>query len=158
MDESLKGIWETFSRYEFDKVGRTSRILKIGFGPKGADPLLSIDFRDLSDGERMLVMLYALVAYQRSQPPTTIIVDEPDNFVSLLELQPWLRALLDTRPEGGQIILVSHNPEVIGTMGEERVAWFSRADHLSPTRVSALPPDDSGLSLPERIARGWIDA
>ncbi len=117
-----------------------------------------LDFDELSDGERTLILLYALVAYQRVQQPTTVIIDEPDNFVSLLELQPWLLTMLDDRPEDGQLILVSHNSEIIQTMGRERVAYFSREDHSSPTRVSPLPPDEMGLPLPELLARGWIDA
>lgn len=155
----LENVWPEFDHLKIERYGRETWGLGAVF--KQAERTtgeLSLDFDELSDGERMLVMLYALVAYQKSQPATTIIIDEPDNFVSLLELQPWLRTLLDTRPEGGQIILVSHNPEIIQTMGEERVAWFSREDHLSPTQVTTLPPNHSGLSLPERLARGWIDA
>ena len=157
VEEFLREVWEELDRIDFEKVGRDARVLKVIFN--GNSPLgrIVVDFRNLSDGERMLLALYSLAAYQRVSKPTTLIIDEPDNFVSLLELQPWLIAMLNERPDEGQLILVSHNPEIIQTMGHERVDYFSREDHASPTKVSKLPPDDGGLPLTELLARGWVD-
>ena len=154
----LEEVWEEFDYLQLEQVGRDTRVLSVVFKTsEQVQERFTLDFDDLSEGERMLIVLYSLVAYQRSQAPTTIIVDEPDNFVSLLEIQPWLLTILNDRPEGGQIVLVSHNPEIIQTIGPERVAYFSRENHRSATRVSTLPPDEGGLSLSELLARGWID-
>ena len=155
--ESLQEVWEEFDGILFEKVGRESRVLKVVF--ENPPPLgrVEVDFRDLSDGEKMLLALYSLAAYQRRSPPTTIILDEPDNYVSLLEIQPWLLRMLNDRPDQGQIIIVSHNSEIVQTMGRWRVAYFNREDHLTPTKVSPLPPDETGLPLAELLARGWID-
>ncbi len=161
---AMKSVWEDFDYLKLDQIGRDrfglSAVFRNSFGSRrtAGEKEFVLDFQEMSEGERMLVVLYTLAAYQRATPPTTLVIDEPDNFVALAELQPWLLKLLDDRPEGGQIILVSHNPEIIATMGEESVAYFSRESHTAPTRVSRLAPDDTGLSLPERLARGWVAA
>ena len=117
-----------------------------------------MDFRDLSDGERMLLVLYALVAYQRVSGPTTIIIDEPDNYVSLLELQPWLLTVLDDRPDDGQLILVSHNAEIIQTMGRENATYFSRENHVSPTTARPIHREETETApLQDLLRRGWLD-
>jgi hypothetical protein len=116
-----------------------------------------IRFDQLSDGERLLLALHSLATYQRLSPPTTMIFDEPDNFLGLPEIQPWLLDKLDGRPEGGQVIAASHNPEVIKTMGPGAMAYFSRDDHLSPTKVWSVRPSEDRLPLDELMSRGWID-
>lgn len=159
LQSHLNSIWDDFGYLKLDLTGRDSRTLQLIF--ENTSPgveAVKLDFDQLSDGERMLVGLYALSAYQQSEPPTTIILDEPDNYISLSEIQPWLLQLLDDRPENGQIIIVSHHPEIVELMGESRVSWFERTDHFSPTRVRKLEPNDSGLTLSERISRGWISA
>jgi predicted ATPase len=159
LTQLLKSIWPEFQRMEFVPIGLQASDLELSFGEMSTSKTsVRLTINQLSEGEKMLLALYTLAAYQRVFPATTIIVDEPDNFVALSELQPWLLTMLDERPDDGQLILVSHNPEVIQTMGEDKVAFFSRADHLSPTEVGSLKQDESGLSLPERIARGWISA
>ncbi|MBN9504198.1 MAG: hypothetical protein BGO01_09220 [Armatimonadetes bacterium 55-13] len=155
----LKEIWDDFDFLQLRQVGQQTRVLRTHFqAPDKYTGEYSIGFHELSDGERMLIVLYALLAYQEAMPPSVIILDEPDNFVAMSEIQPWLLKMLEGRPEHGQIILISHNPEIIETMGADRVAYFSRQDHQSPTKVGPLPSDDSGLSLSERITRGWIGA
>ena len=157
VESHLKESWEGFDRLLFEKVGREARILKVVF--QGISPIgeMAVDFRDLSDGERMLLVLYALVAYQSESDPTTIIIDEPDNYVSLLEIQPWILKMLDTCPDDGQLIVVSHNAEIIQTFGYEHVSYFARKDHTSPTQVKQVEPMTSGFSLDRWLRRGWLD-
>jgi ATPase subunit of ABC transporter with duplicated ATPase domains len=153
----LDEVWADFDYLELEPSGRKF-FLNAVFKPSGSSSAFKLEFQELSEGERMLIVLYALLAYQKAQEPTTIIIDEPDNFVALSELQPWLLAMLDSRPEDGQLILVSHNPEIMQVMGEGAVAWFARRSHTSPTTIGPFPADDSGLSIAERIRLGWIDA
>ena len=155
----LVNVWEEFDYLRLDQIGRSSMALSAVFSkPERSSGEFAIEFQELSEGERMLILLYTLVAYQRATPPTTMVIDEPDNFVGISELQPWLLQMLDDRPEGGQLLIISHNVEIMETMGESKVAYFSRADHLSATSVSEISPDQTGLSLSERLARGWIGA
>lgn len=152
----LDDVWPEFDHLRMEQVGREAMLLNAVFKPTATGDDLTLDFQELSEGERMLIVLYSLVGYQKSQAPTTIIIDEPDNFISLLELQPWLLTMLDECPDEGQIILVSHSPEIIRTMGPEKAAYFSRADHLSPTVVSRVERDET-VALVDRFRRGWMD-
>jgi energy-coupling factor transporter ATP-binding protein EcfA2 len=153
----LNDVWPEFENLNLEQLGRKFSLSVVFKEPRAPAGEFKLDFTELSDGERMLIVLYTLLAYQRATPATTIIIDEPDNFVALAELQPWLLKMLDERPDGGQIIIVSHNSEIIQTMGYESAAFFHRADHLSKTLVRPVDPDDTGLSLDERLRRGWLD-
>lgn len=154
--ELLENVWPEFDYLKLEPLGRSMSLSAVYRGREPALPGLTLEFHELSEGERMLIALYALAAYQRLSPPTSIIIDEPDNFIALSELQPWLLRILDDRPDCGQIIVVSHNAEIVNTMGERRVALFERSDHMARTTVRTLDPDASGLGLSERITRGWL--
>lgn len=153
----LDDVWSEFDYLRIEQIGREANLLSAVFKHEGASGELALDFIELSDGERMLLALYSLVAYQKANPATTIIIDEPDNFVSLLEIQPWLLTMLDTCPDDGQLILISHNTEIIQTFGYEQVAYFTRKDHTSPTSVRRIEPESSTFSLDRWLRRGWLD-
>jgi ATPase subunit of ABC transporter with duplicated ATPase domains len=89
-------------------------------------------------------------------PDTTICIDEPDNYLALAEIQPWLFALSDRiDDEGGQAILISHHPELIDLLAPQHGVLFSRTG-LGPVRVEPFRPDALGILHPsEQIARGW---
>ena len=85
--------------------------------------------------------------------PHTLFLDEPDNYVTLPELQPWLTELADgagdTLP---QVVLISHHPEAIDFLAHNTV-WLAREPE-SHTRV-VEPRNDTGLRMSEVYARGW---
>jgi len=154
----LEEVWPDFEYIKLEALGRDASGMTIVFSqPKGGSNEFKLDFRQLSEGEKMLLALYSLLAYQRSSPPTTIIIDEPDNFVALSELQPWLLKMLDERPEGGQLIIVSHNAQIMQTFGRENAAYFLRDGHTAPTRVKSISAEETGLSIDELLRRGWLD-
>lgn len=119
-----------------------------------------VQFNELSDGQRMLLLLYTLVTFSASAggAPVTLLLDEPANFVSLREIQPWLRELEERVEEGDlQAIVVSHNPEVLDAWAGAYGIRFNR-NAAGPTRIGRLVVDaDDPLSPSERIARGWDD-
>jgi hypothetical protein len=88
----------------------------------------------------------------------TLFIDEPENYVSLPEIQPWLMALNSACGERfPQTVLISHHPELIDYLGPECGKWIER-DPLGPTRVKNTPERvDEGLKLSEQIARGWTE-
>lgn len=158
LQQTLSDIIDGFSLLELEGAGRDVRILKVLFAARSendAKPAsYELDFSELSDGQRALIALYTLLRVVRRG--ATICIDEPDNYVSLQELQPWLFSLLDRiDDEGGQAILVSHHPELINLLAPEHGVVFSR-EHGGPTRLLAFPGDlESSLSPAERVARGW---
>ena len=110
-------------------------------------------FDELSDGQRALIALYMLI-HCTLKEGTTLLIDEPENYVSMRELQPWLMTLEDKAEEtGGQVILISHNPEIVNMLAPERAILFERNDGgpvtVRPFEAAAY------LTLAETIARGW---
>jgi predicted ATPase len=116
-----------------------------------------LSFDELSDGERMLIILYSLLHVWFEQG-SILCVDEPDNHLALREVQPWLNSLQDQVEKfSGQAFLVSHHPEVIDLLGIECGVLLYR-DHGGVTRTRAVLADDSGLRLSELLALGQADA
>ena len=81
-------------------------------------------FGELSDGQRALIALYALIHLAAGQG-YTLFLDEPDNYVALPEIQPWLRELENVCGETVlQAVLSSHHPELIDYLGSENSCMF----------------------------------
>jgi hypothetical protein len=108
---------------------------------------------ELSEGQRVLAVLYAAVC-GLLQPSAVLCFDEPDNFVSLPEIQPWLQALRDAlESRGGQAMIISHHPEVMDYLALDSIWRFERPS--GPVVLRPLEVDDrSPLKLSELVARG----
>jgi predicted ATPase len=151
--EALRKVLDDFQSIRMERVGSEARAFMIVFEGQNGRYELRLD--ELSDGQRALIALYALVNLAGDQD--VLILDEPDNYLSLAEIQPWLMALSDTcgtRPR--QAILCSHHPELIDYFGVEAGVLLKRESSGSITtrRLSEIP-GDAGLKLSEIIARGW---
>jgi predicted ATPase len=104
----------------------------------------------------MLVALHAIAAFGM-RPGITLCLDEPANFLSLPEIQPWLLKLSGQVDAGnGQCILVSHHPEVINLLSPEYGQWLERKDGAQ-TRIVPVSAETSGdLTVSELVTRGWF--
>lgn len=128
--------------------------LRVSFELENREEDLS--FGDLSEGQRVLAMLYTAVPAHLSRG-ALVCFDEPDNFVSLPEIQPWLQLLRDTVEErGGQAMIISHHPEVMDYLVQDSVWHFDRPS--GPVRVRPYEPeagpDTEGLKLSELVVQG----
>lgn len=112
-------------------------------------------FNELSEGQLCLIGLYAILHFVLARGHT-VILDEPDNFVSLREIQPWLMAADDAvEDSGGQILIISHHPEIINQWAPPFGVRFVR-DGLGPVRVVEFHGEpESALTPAELVARGW---
>jgi len=104
-----------------------------------------------------MIVLYSLLLGLQDLGHT-VFIDEPENYVALPEIQPWLMELNDACADSfTQVILISHHPELIDYLGPECGKWIER-DALGPARVKNMPTQiDKGLKLSEQIARGWSE-
>ena len=150
--ESLQGIIPGFRHLRMQSAGRAKVLVATFQYPGGSH--YDIDFDALSDGQKTLIVLYVLLFDLASISPA-LCLDEPDNFVSIREIQPFLTALSDISDETGlQVIIISHSPEVIDYLGPEGAILLERPDG-GHTRVGTLPTGGS-LRLSELMARGWL--
>jgi predicted ATPase len=138
--------------------GEDAKVLKIKFRaggePESPNSIYECRFDEISDGQRLLVILYSLLATATVQ--TTVCLDEPENFLALQEVQPWLNALIDrTQSQDLQAILISHHPELVDALAVGCGRWLDRAGG-GPTRCQVVSQDGSGLPVSELVARGWL--
>jgi predicted ATPase len=153
--EALREILAGFNYFEFAKTGEMQRILRLSFSSQNGEYFYR--FNQLSDGQRMLIALYTLIYYAKEED-YTLCIDEPQNFVTLPEIQPWLMLIEKFCDEGKlQALLISHHPEVIDYLALSCGYHFSYHLH-TPTRVKRVKADkNSGLPISELIASGWFD-
>lgn len=120
-------------------------------GKKGVSYAIS----ELSEGQRCLLALYMILRFLIAQGHT-VFIDEPDNFISLREIEPWLLAAEEAvEDHHGQLILISHHPEILNQWASRHGLRFFREDsgHVRTEKFS--PDPDGNLQPSELIARGW---
>ena len=110
---------------------------------------------ELSEGQRCLIALYMILHFLILKGHT-VFIDEPDNFVALREIQPWLlKAEEAVEDRDGQLILVSHHPEILNQWASTHGLRFFREDN-GHVRTEKFKSDPKGNLQPsDLIARGW---
>ena len=154
LNQQLKDVIDGFRAVNLPPVGQETVAMKVLFEDDAHRYELGID--EISDGQRALIALYALVHLTAGQG-YSLFLDEPDNYVAVREIQPWLFALEDAC--GGnlsQAVLCSHHPELIDYLGPDVGILMQREasgaiKHTSPNELDT----DAGLKLSEVVARGW---
>lgn len=132
-----------------------SKVLAVEFSFAHGAPY-TIDFDGLSDGQRVLIILYT-VLHAVMSGATILCFDEPDNFVALTEIQPWLVTLLDAidAGEGRQCFLISHSREIIDFLGHDDALQLGRDDSGHVRVRSVAKP--VGMTLSDALIRGGDD-
>lgn len=144
-----------FVRFDTDDAQKKLWVrFETGSGSNAA--LFDVEFSQLSDGQRALLVLYSVIF--AATHVGVMGFDEPDNFVSLREIQPFLAKLTQRATDAKwQAFLISHNPEVIDYLAADGCFIFERPDN-GPARVRAVAFErESGLKASEQIALGWVD-
>lgn len=151
-----KTLTETIPGFEalnFEYAGPNRWFLRTDFAEAGRKVMLY--FNELSDGQRSLILLYSMMHFLLDQGHT-VFLDEPDNYISLDEVQPWLLSVTDRVDGGsGQLILVSHHPEIFNQWAVSH-GLVAERDGCGPVRIRKYSqPADSELTPAELVARGW---
>ena len=152
--ETLREALPGFDSINLTESGENSRALKAIFRGPSSEPI-RYGFDQLSDGQRALISLYSLL-HLSTERRVSLFVDEPENYLALGEIQPWLVEAAERTGESlGQLVVASHHPVIIDYMAGANGRWFFR-DGDGPVRVSKEPKNIvDGLSLSETIARRW---
>ncbi len=150
-----------FVSVDLPEAGLGNRVLRLRLtldenGDGKTTPYWFYNFDELSDGQRVLVGLYAVLHFALKNE-ATICFDEPDNFIALRELQPWLTKVLNRVDDnvGAQVLIASHHPELLNRMAFQDGLLLDRPDG-GGVRVRRFDDSDkTGLSPAEIVARGW---
>lgn len=151
---ALGKVIEGFQAIRLERVGMDTRALIAVFHDGSRRFELRLD--ELSDGERALIAIHTLL-HLTARQGYSLFLDEPENYIALREIQPWLIALDDACGDTvPQAVLCSHNPELIDYYGGDRGILLVR-ETSGATAVRSLPEasESGGLKLSELVARGW---
>ncbi len=151
--EDLRAVLDDFTFLRLDAAGENVQLLSAEFLQN--DCRTKFRFDELSLGQRCLICLYAILHFVVAKGGT-VIIDEPENFISLREIQPWLMAADDMVDDHkGQVLLISHHPGLIAQWAPSYGVQFVR-DGIGPVRVEPFRGQpESPLSASELVARGW---
>lgn len=149
----LRDALEGFEGMDLRAAGLGNRELKLVFSAAG--PERPFGFNELSDGQRVLIGLYTALNFA-IQPESTVCFDEPDNFIALAEIEPWINKLIDRVEDApAQVLMISHHPELLTRMAFSDGILFQRPEGRQ-TRVRPFRDvSQTGLSPTELISRGW---
>lgn len=165
ISNSLKELLNGFGHFELRTVAaessdENSKTLLLHFEDQNQHGrTTAYILSELSDGQRALIALYALVIYAKREN-ILLCIDEPENFLALPEIQPWLIEVYDLCHEGKlQALLISHHPEMIDYLAAEAGIWFDRSGENGSVIAKHIENEfGTGLRMSELIARGWLNA
>ena len=150
-EEKLRDVLPGFLLLRMPKIGGDAyRELEARFAlPDGGED--EYRFSELSAGQRALIALYMIIFGGGKE--RLLLLDEPDNFVMLPEIQPLLAELED---EAGrdlpQTALISHHPEAMNFIASKDSVWMER-EAQSFARIKEFK-NDTELSVSELFAHG----
>ncbi len=148
----LRDVLPGFVDLRLVQKGSDYRELQAEFSPQDGEDGNIYRFDQLSDGQRALIVLYLLLFADGAG--RSLFLDEPDNYVTLPELQPWLAELEDGCGDIlPQTILISHHPEAIDFL-ENKAVWLGREPE-SHTRILDVK-NDTLLKISELYAQGLV--
>ncbi len=136
VDKYLREVMPDIQDFLNEQIGKDSKSMIVRFEANNAN--LSVDFKDLSDGEKCFFLCAVVLAANKSYGPLFCFWDEPDNYLSLSEVGHFVTSLRRSFQGRGQILVTSHNPEAIRQFSDENTFVLDRKSHLEPTLVRLL--------------------
>lgn len=147
-ERHLAEVIPGFRRFRFQALG-DRKGLWASFKRESGDDY-ELPLVNLSEGQRILSILYAAL-YGLVEEASVLCFDEPENFVALQEVQPWLQSLRDLVEErSSQALIISHHPEVIDYLAADSAFRFERPSG-DLVRVGAWAPDLTEIMKPSEI-------
>ncbi len=154
-DRYLREVMPDIQDFLNEQIGKDSKSMIVRFEAKSAN--LSVDFRDLSDGEKCFFLCAVVLAANKYYGPLFCFWDEPDNYLSLSEVGHFITSLRRSFKNTGQIIVTSHNEEAIRKFSDENTFVLDRKSHLEPTLIRLLSDLTVSGDLVDTLIRGDIE-
>lgn len=154
-DKYLRDVMPDIQDFFNELIGKDARSMVVRFDANNAT--LSVDFKDLSDGEKCFFLCAVVLAANRYYGPLFCFWDEPDNYLSLSEIGHFITLLRRSFKDNGQILATSHNEEAIRKFSNENTFVLDRKSHLEPTLVKLLNDIPVSGDLVNTLIRGNIE-
>jgi predicted ATPase len=154
-DRYLREVMPDIQDFLNEQIGKDSKSMVVRFEAKSAH--LSVDFKDLSDGEKCFFLCAVVLASNKYYGPLFCFWDEPDNYLSLSEVGHFITSLRRSFKDSGQIVTTSHNEEAIRKFSNENTFVLDRKSHLEPTLIRLLSDIPVSGDLVDALIRGDIE-
>lgn len=155
IDKYLREVIPDIQDIQNKPVGGDSKRMTVRFEANGAP--LTLDFNDLSDGEKCFFLCAVVLGANKSYGPLFCFWDEPDNYLSISEVGQLITSLRRTFREGSQILVTSHNSEAIRRFSGENTFILDRKSHHEHTLVRLLGELSVRGDLIGTLIRGDIE-
>ncbi len=149
LNDNLAEIFLNHSRVFLTGSGEEKRLC---FGSNLSGIEYVYKAHEKSEGELQIFLLYLLAVYYISEG-YMVFIDEPDNYISLKEIQPWCIEMEERIAKSGQCVMISHHSEIIDYLAQESGIWISREGETA-ARVMPPPKTASPLTYSEWLLRG----
>ncbi len=153
-DRYLREVMPDIQDFQNEKIGKEAKNMIVRFEANNAE--LSVDFKDLSDGEKCFFLCAVVLAANKYYSPFCFW-DEPDNYLSLSEVGHFITTLRRSFKNSGQILVTSHNDESIRKFSDENTFVLDRKSHLEPTLIRMLSDISINGDLVDTLIRGDIE-
>lgn len=130
---------------------------KLSFKFKDNNQIKELSFSQLSYGERIFVLWAAILASVRLEQISICVWDEPDNYISLLEIQYFFNAFKKEFRNKALFVATTHNPETMRMFSSDEIFILSRGNHLEPIRVQFVSELNFKDDIVEGIKAGLIE-
>lgn len=155
IDKYLREVMPDIQDFLNEQIGRNAKSMIVRFEANHAS--LSVDFQDLSDGEKCFFLCAVVLAANKYYGPLFCFWDEPDNYLSLSEIGHFVTSLRRAFKNSGQILVTSHNEEAIRKFSDENTFVLDRKSHLEPTLIRLLSDLPQKGDLVNTLIRGDIE-
>lgn len=150
IDEYLKPIFP-----DLEEINNAGRQLKFVF--KHHEQKKELTFSQLSYGERIFVLWSAILASVKLEQISLCVWDEPENYISLVEIQHYFNSLKQAFHKTALFIATTHNPETMRMFATEDIFILSRKHHLEPIRMQWVSELDVQHDIVDMIKAGLIE-
>jgi predicted ATPase len=155
IDSYLKDVMPDLRDFKYENLGKESKRLVIQF--KTDSGVFSVNFDELSDGEKCFFLCAIIVAANKAYGPIFCFWDEPDNYLSLAEVGHFVLTLRRAFESQGQIVMTTHNEETIRKFSNENTWVLGRKSHLEPTQHRLLGELDVGSDVVQSLMLGGLE-
>ena len=150
--QDLAQIMPGLRTIKVPKTDELGRVLRVVFADKSGIKR-EYNFSQLSDGMKALFVNYFVLLTKGANK--VLFLDEPDNYLTLREIQPWLHLLYDCCDDGEkQAFVASHHPMLMDIYQRQHI-WLAR-EQEEHTRI-VIPESDEMLKMSELYSRRLME-